>query len=188
VQNLLGMSNEVGLSTLFLEDAPPLDKAIQATDVPNLRVLTSGEPPPNPAELLDSKRMNDLLLELRSEADMVVLDSPPLLVVADANILASRCSGAVLVVDSGRTRTDAGRKVIESLTRSKVKLLGIVLNRMSSRRGGYYNNYYYYASSGKRDGNKKIKSATGRASGNGHGAGNGAGRTETPAEQTIKRP
>jgi non-specific protein-tyrosine kinase len=186
VHPMFGLSNDAGLSTLFLEDAPPPEKVMQNTGVPGLRVLTSGEPPPNPAELLDSKRMSDLLLELRSEADMVVVDSPPLLVVADANILASRCSGAVLVVDSGKTRTDAGRKVIASLTRSKVKLLGIVLNRMSGRHGGYYNNYYYYSSGkGKGKGNALPK---GLAHENGRAAGNGTGKKEPEADRTTTGP
>src|SRR5205085_9273215 len=102
-----------------------------------------------PAEILESRRMNELLLQLRNESDMVIVDSPPLLAAAHANILASRCSGAVLVIDSGKTRTEAARRVTESLLHSKVRLLGVVLNRMSSRRGGYYNNYYYYSSKSK---------------------------------------
>lgn len=184
VHPLFGLSNQVGLSSLFLEGAPSLDAVMQTTGVPGLRVLASGEPPPNPAELLDSKRMNEILLELRSEADMVVVDSPPLLVVADANILASRCSGAVLVVDSGRTRSDAARKVVESLTRSRVKLLGIVLNRMSGRHGGYYNNYYYYASSSKTDGKGKDRPRRSGAHANGNGSANGASKTETPIDRS----
>lgn len=192
IHPLFGMSNEVGLSSLFLEDGPTLDEAMQSTSVDGLRVLASGEPPPNPAELLDSRRMNEILLELRSEADMVVVDSPPLLVVTDANILASRCSGAVLVIDSGKTRTDSGRKVVESLTRSKVKLLGIVLNRMGSRRGSYYNNYYYYSSSNKkgiftRTGATGERGRTHGANGNGHANGNGAGKSETPSEKSSTR-
>ncbi len=146
VHTLFGMSNQLGLSSLFLEDNVPLSRAIQPTAVPGLRVLPSGDPPPNPAEILESRRMTDILSQLRAESDMVIIDSPPLLVVADANILASRCSGALLVIDSGRTRTEALRRVSENLLHSKVKVLGVVLNRLSNRRGGYYNNYYYYSS------------------------------------------
>lgn len=190
IHPLFGLSNQLGLSTLFWEESPRVAEVIQQTEVPGLRVIASGEPPPNPAEILDSKRMTEILVELRSQADMVVLDSPPLLVVADANILASRCSGAIIVMDSGRTRTDAARKVVETLTRSKVKILGIVLNRVSGRRGGYYNNYYYYASS-KSNGKAKGAPAlpvkgNGHANGNGngHANGNGAGKTETPSEKS----
>lgn len=143
VHRLFGLSNQLGLSSLFLADAPPVERALQPTPVPGLRVLTAGEQPPNPAEMLESPRMTEVLQTLRSENDLVVVDSPPLLVVADANILASRCSGAMLVVDSGRTRSEAARRVTETLKRSKVKLLGVTLNRVSRRRSGYYKNYYY---------------------------------------------
>lgn len=177
VSHLFGLPNEVGLSTLFLEDAPPLKLAMQTTEVPGLRVITAGEPPPNPAEVLESRRMTEILTELRAVSDMVVVDSPPLLVVADANILASRCSGAVLVVDSGRTRTDAMRRAVENLSRSKVKVLGVVMNRISSRRGGYYHNYYYYYSSGKSKGNGHS---------NGSGKVNGKGKTEPQQEPVVR--
>ncbi|TAH53240.1 MAG: polysaccharide biosynthesis tyrosine autokinase [Chloroflexota bacterium] len=188
IHPLFGLSNQMGLMTLFWEETPRVEEVMQTTDVPGLRVIAAGEPPPNPAEILDSKRMTEILVELRSQADMVVVDSPPLLVVADANILASRCSGAIIVMDSGRTRTDAARKVVETLTRSKVKILGIVLNRVSGRRGGYYNNYYYYASpksNGKAKGTPALSvKGNGHANGNGHTNGNGAGKTETPSEKS----
>lgn len=179
LHRLFGVSNDVGLSTLFLEDAPLLEDILLPTQVPGLSLLVAGDPPPNPAEMLESKRMTNLLNTLREQADMVVLDSPPLLVVADANILASRCSGAVLVIDSGHTRTDASRRVAEALRQSQVKILGVVLNRMTNRRGGYYNNYYYYSSSNKASKPKVKVPAT--ANGNGHnGSSNGHGKTETP--------
>lgn len=185
MHRLFNLDGSRGLSTLFLEDAPMLEEVLQPTDVPGLLVLPAGEQPPNPAEMLESKRMTNLLHELSKESDMIVLDSPPLLVVADANILASRCSGAILVVDSGRTRTEAARRVTEALTRSQVKILGIVLNRISGRRGGYYNNYYYYYSaSGKKE--KSQNKTNGHENGNGHvGSPNGHGKTETPKTQDV---
>lgn len=178
VHRLFNLPGKRGLSDLFLEDAPLLEEALQATEVPGLSVLVAGEQPPNPAEMLESRRMTNLFNSLREMADIVVVDSPPLLAVADANILASRCSGAILVIDSGRTRTEAARRVVESLRHSQVKILGIVLNRMTSRRGGYYNSYYYSYSSPKAD------TADGKAHehSNGHkGNGiNGHGKAEKP--------
>jgi non-specific protein-tyrosine kinase len=165
VHRLFGMPNEIGLATLFLDGAPPLKSTLQESKIPGLFVLTAGEQLLNPAEVLDSIRMTELLVELRSESDMVVVDSPPLLVVADANILASRCSGALLVIDSGRTRSDAARRVTQALEHSKVKLLGIVLNRVVGRHAGYYNNYYYYSSP------KPISRANGRIRGQSKGNG-----------------
>src|SRR5262249_22726126 len=147
VYRLFNLPGDPGLAELFLEEGPLLEEVLKPTEVPNLSVLVSGEPPPNPAEMLESRRMTNILETLHKQADIIVVDSPPLLAVADANILASRCSGAMLVIDSGKTRTEAARKVVESLRHSQVKILGVVLNRLTSRRGGYYNNYYYYYSS-----------------------------------------
>lgn len=148
---LFNVSNDVGLTDLFLDDAPPLSKVWKTTSVPTLRLLTSGTIPPNPSEMLDSKRMSELLAELRDQADMVVIDSPPVLVVADASILGSRCSGALLVVDSGKTRIDVARRALNTLKQANVKMLGTVVNKLSTRRSsGYYYNYYsYYGSKNK---------------------------------------
>jgi len=179
VHQLFGISNERGLSSLFTEEPSSLDVVLQPTEVRGLRVLPAGEPPVNPAELLDSVLMNEILLELRAQSDMVVIDSPPLLVVADANILASRCSGAILVIDSGRTRSQAAQRVTETLQRSHVQLLGVVLNRMAKRHGGYYNNYYYYSS--KKGAPKKSRPESL------NGAANGKGKTEIPTEREPTR-
>jgi succinoglycan biosynthesis transport protein ExoP len=152
LHTLFSVSNDVGLSDLFLEDAPALDRVLKPTSVPTMRLLTSGTIPPNPSEMLDSKRMTELLLELRDQSDMVVIDSPPALIVADASILGSRCSGAVLVVDSGKTRIDVARRALNTLKQANVKILGTVINKLSARRsGGYYYNYYnYYGSKTKK--------------------------------------
>lgn len=159
IHKLFGFSNSVGLSTLFLEDPPPLRKALQETSVPGLRVLTSGQVPPNPAEMLDSKLMTQILTELRSVSDMVVLDSAPCLAVADASIIGSRCSGTVLVVDTGKTRTDAAKRAVQTLSRTDAKLLGTILNKMTQRRASSYSYYYYsYGSDeGKREKKKRDR-------------------------------
>ncbi len=91
LQNLFNVSNDVGLTDLFLDDAPELDRVLKPTAIPGLRLLTTGTIPPNPSEILDSKRMTDILSALRSQSDMVVIDSSPALLVADASILGSRC-------------------------------------------------------------------------------------------------
>lgn len=180
VNRIFGLPNEVGLTSLFLDQPLRVEEVLQPTQVPGLSILTSGEQPPNPAEMLESRRMTEILQTLRQQSDMVIIDSPPAMVVADANILASRCSGAVLVIDSGRTRTEGARKVTEMLHRSQVKLLGVVLNRMGGRGRGYYNNYYYYSSSK----GKKAKS-------NGHSGsltnGNGNSKTSAASEKEKTR-
>lgn len=138
-----------GLSTALVDAATPVTSFLQPTDVPGLRLLTSGPIPPNPAELLGSQRMAQLLQVLSQEAEMVILDSPPVLSVADAAILANAADGVVLVADAGRTRREMARRAKENLERAGANLLGMVLNRMTRQTSGYYY-YYYYDQSGER--------------------------------------
>jgi non-specific protein-tyrosine kinase len=145
VHKLFGFSNDVGVSSLFLDDAPTLDSVMQATGIPTLRVITSGPLPPNPAEMLDSNLMKKILRDLRAQSDMVILDSPPALAVADASILGAQCSGAVLVIDAGRTRSDASRRALQTLKQTGAKVFGVVLNKLSTRRASGYYHYYYYS-------------------------------------------
>lgn len=138
-----------GLSTALVDAATPVTGFLQPTDVPGLRLLTSGPIPPNPAELLGSQRMAQLMQVLNQEAEMVIMDSPPVLSVADAAILANAADGVVLVADAGRTRREMARRAKESLERAGANLLGMVLNRMTRQTSGYYY-YYYYDQSGER--------------------------------------
>lgn len=189
IDRVFGVDNHIGLSSLFLEDGMKLEDALLPTEVPGLRLLVSGELPPNPAEILDSKRMNEILLDLRMQSDMVVIDSPPLVAVADANILASRCSGAILVVDSGKTRSQVAQRVTETLMRSQVKILGVVLNRMSSRRGGYYRYYYYYGKGSSKKKGKAPERQSGSANGkNGSKAPATNGHAPEPQVERSMRP
>ena len=144
VHKVLGITNTVGLTNLLLTDNPDLGGALQSTHVPDLRVIPSGPIPPNPTELLRSSRMARLLERLRAEADLVLLDSPPVLAVADPMVLGAQIDGVILVVDAGVTRVQALAAAKEQLTRSSAQLLGVVLNKLSSTAGGYY--YYHYTS------------------------------------------
>ena len=144
VHKVLGITNTVGLTNLLLTDNPDLGGALQSTHVPDLRVIPSGPIPPNPTELLRSPRMARLIERLRAEADLVLLDSPPVLAVADPMVLGAQIDGVILVVDAGVTRVQALAAAKEQLTRSSAQLLGVVLNKLSSTAGGYY--YYQYTS------------------------------------------
>jgi Mrp family chromosome partitioning ATPase/capsular polysaccharide biosynthesis protein len=117
---------------------------LQPTHVKNLRLLTSGPLPPNPAELLASPRLANCLQHLVTEADIVVIDSPPVLVVSDPLSLASRVDATLLVVNSQRTRTGALKRTAEALTRSGTRILGAVLNnvRLGVDAGLYYAAYH----------------------------------------------
>jgi capsular exopolysaccharide synthesis family protein len=134
-------SNRTGLTNL-LADQTSVHEAVMDTHIPNLFVLTSGAIPPNPAELLASKRMDHLLKELRSEFDVIIIDSPPTLAVTDSQILSSKCDGVVLVINHGKVKREAARKVVASLTHAKANLLGVVINNKELRKGE--SSYYYY--------------------------------------------
>ena len=144
LHKLFGLSNTGGLTSALLSKEASLDGYVQSTQFENLTVLTSGPLPPNPSELLSSHRLDAVLETLKRQADVVVFDSPPALAVADASILASKVDGTILVVDSGKTRVDALRRACETLGRSKTKVLGGILNKLSPKGRGYYYYHYYY--------------------------------------------
>lgn len=99
--------------------------------------------PPNPAELLVSNQMLEVLNEMKQQFDMIIFDTPPILAVADAQILANQVDGTILVVSSGKTEKDAALKSKELLSNAQGKLLGVVLNNHKVEEGNYY---YYYGS------------------------------------------
>jgi capsular exopolysaccharide synthesis family protein len=144
---LFRLSNGSGLTTALVEDPEALNGYLQDSGIENLRVLTAGPIPPNPQELLGSQRMEELLRMLEKEADIVVLDTPPTLVVSDANVLAARASGVLMVVNTGRTRRAAVRQAVEGLRNVGANVLGCVLNMVSTRgaRSSYYYSSYYYS-------------------------------------------
>ncbi len=161
LHKIFGLPNSHGLSDAILQSNPPVSEHLQATEVENLWVLASGPLPPNPAELLGSERMGAIIEELKGQMDMVLLDSPPSLVVADAVILGTRVDGVLLVNDVGRTRRSEARQVAEEFRRVRANLLGVVLNRLSRRRGGYYH-YYYQSEDGQRKKRRRWPSWPGR--------------------------
>ena len=135
LHQLFGLDDAPGLTTMILDrDAEP---PLQATAVPQLRLLASGPLPPNPAELLASDRMAAVIARLAEQADLVLFDSPPVAAVSDALVLAARVDGVLLVVDAGRTRRDMARQAKEQLERVGARLLGVVLNNVKPERGLY---------------------------------------------------
>ncbi|MFQ5398402.1 MAG: polysaccharide biosynthesis tyrosine autokinase [Anaerolineae bacterium] len=140
------VSNNQGLTTAILDSQTPIKYHLQETIVPFLRVLTSGPIPPNPAELLNSQRMSQVLEALREEAEMIVFDTPPTLSVADASILAPQVGGVLLVVDVGATRHGALIQAVERLRNANARVFGVVMNRLKSSHSRYYNYYYHYYS------------------------------------------
>lgn len=134
------MTNTFGLTTVLSKQVS-LEKSLNKTDIDNLFVLTSGPIPPNPAELLGSKAMSAFLEEVKEKFDIIVFDTPPMLAVTDAQVLANQCDGVILVAYSGKTEIEEASKSKELLVAAKAKLLGVVLNHKKLQSSDYY--YYY---------------------------------------------
>ncbi|NLD74357.1 MAG: CpsD/CapB family tyrosine-protein kinase, partial [Chloroflexi bacterium] len=135
---------ETGLSSLLIGEADGVEQLLQPTEVPGLYLLPCGTRPPNPAELLASPRMAEVLDELCALADVVLLDSPPLLAVADPGILAALATGTIMVAEAGSTSIEVCAQALDILERADAKPLGMVLNRVQTKgRGGYGYGYGY---------------------------------------------
>ena len=131
--------NTVGLTTVLVNRIS-LANAIVQTNEENLHVLTSGPIPPNPSELLASNAMQELMKEMYQEFDLVIFDTPPVMTVSDAQIIANRCDGLILVISSGKTEIEQALKAKEVLQSATGKLLGVVLNNQKIKKetNGYY--------------------------------------------------
>ena len=142
LHRLFGLDNTRGLTTALVEHLSLADVA-QPTSTPLLSVVTSGPLPPNPAELVGSKRMTNLL-QSESPFDLILCDSPPVISVSDGIALAAQCDGVVLVIRAGMLAHDVVRRAAEHIESVKGRILGVVLNSVNLRRDGYYNYYRYY--------------------------------------------
>jgi len=140
LHEILGLSNDRGLTTMFVEPQALRRPPLAETDVENLLLLPSGPLPPNPADLLGSRRMEEVIAALRTRADMVLFDAPPVVAVTDAAVLGTKVDGVLLVVSAGRTRRDHARRARELLERVHVRVVGVVLTNAPRdvSLGGYY--------------------------------------------------
>ena len=146
IHKTLGMGPHSGLSNV-LTGSTTLEQAITHTAIlPNLFVLPAGTPPPNPAELLASANMRDVLTELRGQYDHIVIDTPPSLSVTDAVVLSPRADAVLLVIRSGQTTKQALRRSRDILTQVNAKVVGVLLNAVDLSSPDYY---YYYEYQGK---------------------------------------
>lgn len=134
----------VGLSGLLTGDAVLADNLI-GSGTEGLFLLPSGVLPPNPAELLSSPRLPDLIEEACEMFDMVIIDSPPLLGFADAPILGSVCDATLVVIESGSIRRPAAVRTIERLHESNANIVGAILTKFDAKKSGYEAGDYYYA-------------------------------------------
>ena len=144
VHKLVGVPNKVGLSTVLVGEAT-LEQAAAATDLPGLTVLPAGPPPPSPAELLSSPRMAALLDQLEGMFDLVVIDSAPVLGLADSTELAALADGVMLIVEADRGRGGQLRAALRRLRSTDSVLIGATLTKFDpTRAGNDYSSYYGY--------------------------------------------
>jgi capsular exopolysaccharide synthesis family protein len=142
LHRMLHLQNRVGLSTV-VSGKMSLEDALQETDVPGLRVLTSGPTPPNPPELLNSKAGRACIEAIREAADFVVIDTPPALIMADARIVASIAGAVLLVVAVGEATMEEIARTRYQLSQTGTRVLGIILNKITRESASYYGHYNY---------------------------------------------
>lgn len=135
------MGNTQGLSSVLTRQIEA-ETAIRETEIERLDLLTCGPIPPNPAELLASKSMDALIAQLKETYDIIIFDAPPVLSVTDGQILASKCEGTILVVNSGTTEKEMALKAKEAIASSNSRLIGAVLNNFILPKDNYYYQYY----------------------------------------------
>jgi capsular exopolysaccharide synthesis family protein len=164
VHRILGINGEPGLTNVLINKVEP-EQAVLKLESENCFILPCGTLPPNPSEILDSRKMRELLAKLKNEYDLVILDSPPLIAVTDSIVLSNEVDGVCLVIKSGRTSRDAVSKAKRLLENARARVIGAILNDINLKKmHAHYQDYYsYYAKSkkgSKRNTMKKEKRKT----------------------------
>lgn len=150
IHTFFDLSNTQGLS-LYLAGAQANDQPVFRDGPLGIRILTAGPIPPNPTELLNSPRMAELLVRLRAEADIVIIDTAPVLPVADTLVLQPAVDGTVIVLNLRRTGMKALSRLLDAIKQGQGRVLGIVFNNDRQYRGGYGYGYGYGESTGDPD-------------------------------------
>ncbi len=146
VHRYFNVPQEPGISN-YLFGKTPLDKVLLSTEYENLHIMTSGAIPPNPAELLSTVKMANFLTELKESFDFIIIDSPPILAVTDAVVLASRMDAVFLVIQAGRATIQGVTRAYIALKNVSAPLKGAIVNDLKAEsflKYGYYRYYYRY--------------------------------------------
>ena len=145
VHRKFGLHNRIGLTDMFVRPLDALSGIVKYVEIHGLAVITSGGLPPNPAELLTSQKMIDILDRLNQDFDIILIDTPPVLTVTDAAALAPAMDGVILVAKPGSTKLSSFQQTLVQLRSVGARVLGVVLNDVNpkSRKYGYYYNRYY---------------------------------------------
>jgi capsular exopolysaccharide synthesis family protein len=144
LHKIFKLSNRIGLSDYFIRSTEELSGLVKKLSVDRLRLITSGNLPPNPSELLGSRKMSEMLSLLEKKVDLLIIDTPPILVVTDAMVLAPRMDGVLLVIDTKITKRSAVKQTIEQLHQVNAHIIGVVINNAKSKRKQYYRSRNYY--------------------------------------------
>lgn len=138
LHTIFDVKAEPGLTNVILEDSDALP--LQDTGVENLRLLPSGTQPPNPADLLGSKKVDNLIATLQEQADIILFDAPPVTAVTDAAVLGAKVDGVLLVINAGKTKRDHAERAKSLLETAKVRIIGATLINApkDSTVGSYY--------------------------------------------------
>lgn len=142
IHKIFALNSYKGLTNVIFYDLD-YKEVIKFTPVDGLDILTSGPIPPNPAEILGSEKMKKFLKNVEEDYDLVLIDTPPIGVVTDAAVLASRCDGVILVCAVGQAIIDAVKNAKNALEKVNANILGVVLNKVPMGKRGYYKYYYY---------------------------------------------
>jgi non-specific protein-tyrosine kinase len=126
-QAIWNLAGGAGLSSMMVDDRAVSDPPLQATAVENLQIISAGELPPNPADLLSGQRMSEIIAALKQRADYILFDSPPVLAATDAALLGIKLDGALLAIRAGETRRDHTAQARQALERVHVRIVGAVL-------------------------------------------------------------
>ncbi len=139
---IFDLPKQPGLTDILVGESP-LQEALKMVGIPNLRVLTAGTMPPNPTELLNSVAMDVVFKDLQHEADIIIVDSPPILSTADAQVLSAKVDGVVYVMQLGRVPKSAVQRAFELLKKADASVVGVVFNKVEQKKGNGYSGYYY---------------------------------------------
>ncbi len=158
VHKIIGIDKEIGISDFLMDKSTKIETVIKKTNVNNLDVITSGIIPPNPSELLASKRMDEAIENLKEKYDYILFDSPPVIAVTDSMVMANKVDMLILAIRVDQADKNVVKRAKELLENIKVDIAGVVINGIQPHR--YYNsyeyNYYYYSYYGKSE-EKKPK-------------------------------
>jgi capsular exopolysaccharide synthesis family protein len=145
-----------GVTDVLLGDAVIDDVLVKLEQYPNLSVMTCGLTPPNPSELLGSRKFQTLIEDLCNRADLVIFDTPPVLLAADASVLASQVDGVLMVIETGGTKNSGAKRMTQILRNARANILGVCYNKIISA-AGQHSYYYYYNYNYSNDSNELLE-------------------------------